>query len=485
MIQTPRTIVRATVLLSALAALPAWAQDGLRISKKSVKHQIPGAAAPFYETGGENDVKIIVDTDGELVMDIRPLIARDAKTRKQAGDTASIMVIVDKKKAAEFKLDLKTADPKAALPAELGKKFSGGKALSEKTRVTKGAKVLIRTDAKTPAALISVKVAPASAAPPPPAALTGTDKKPTAAPPPPPAEDDEDDIQIGALVKKDEPQKSPSANKSAPSTKDGNEDDTPSIAISLDDDGSRPGGKKKKGGDDGSREGEVIVQNGEVIPANSDRPPRWLLDGTRLIAGEQWRDELSGSFSEGEIAATIDRTPDEVVTLGLNAGTAIPVRGLGGPTFTGSLYVRYVIPVLYGALSVGGKSGYWKWTQPINVPQTATRKAFEVNASVQVIPVLLDFNINMAPRSFIQPYLALSGGAFHVSGKVDPGAVGGATSESKFALGGQGGLGVGFAAGIGVAELEGVYTLAPAELGNIQKYSLNGFNLTAGYRFKF
>jgi len=168
-----------------------------------------------------------------------------------------------------------------------------------------------------------------------------------------------------------------------------------------------------------------------------------------------------------------------VVSLGLKFGQISPFQKVGGTTYTGSLDLRYILPVWDGRLTVGVEGGFYQYKMSVN---NADR-----DISLMVIPIALQVFYRLPIHAIIEPYVGLGGDVFVCMGE-DKSSNGDFTyfSGTKFVFGGH--LTAGLEAEVGpgfiLAEVRaGISFGDPGAWDN--NPSVSGLLAVAGYRFVF
>ncbi|HUU02112.1 MAG TPA: hypothetical protein VM425_11770 [Myxococcota bacterium] len=168
-----------------------------------------------------------------------------------------------------------------------------------------------------------------------------------------------------------------------------------------------------------------------------------------------------------------------VVSLGLKFGQISPFQKVGGTTYTGSLDVRYILPVWDGRLTIGVEGGFYQYKMSVN---NANR-----DISLMVIPIALQVFYRLPIHAIIEPYVGLGGDVFVCMGE-DKSSNGDFTyfSGTKFVFGGH--LTAGLEAEVGpgfiLAEVRaGISFGDPGAWDN--NPSISGLLAVAGYRFVF
>jgi len=98
-----------------------------------------------------------------------------------------------------------------------------------------------------------------------------------------------------------------------------------------------------------------------------------------------------------------------VVSLGLKFGQISPLQKVGGTTYTGSLDVRYILPVWEGRLTLGVEAGYYNYEMAV----TTERR----DISMMIIPIALQIFYRLPIHTFIEPYVGLGGDVFVCMGE--------------------------------------------------------------------
>lgn len=168
-----------------------------------------------------------------------------------------------------------------------------------------------------------------------------------------------------------------------------------------------------------------------------------------------------------------------VISLGVKFGQISPFQKVGGTTYTGSLDLRYILPVWEGRLTVGVEGGFYQYKMSVT---NADR-----DISMLIIPIALQVFYRLPIHAMIEPYVGLGGDVFVCMGE-DKSSSGGFTyfSGTNFVFGGH------LAAGL-EAELGPGFVLAEVRAGISfgdpgawdNNPSISGLLAVAGYRFVF
>jgi hypothetical protein len=168
-----------------------------------------------------------------------------------------------------------------------------------------------------------------------------------------------------------------------------------------------------------------------------------------------------------------------VVSLGLKFGQISPLQKVGGTTFTGSLDIRYILPVFDGRLTLGVEAGYYKYEMSVaNLGR---------QISTMVIPIAVQLFYRIPINTFIEPYVGLGGDVFICFGEnksID--------SDHEYSSGQATVFGGHLVAGL-EAELGPGFILAEVRAGISfgnpgvwdNNPSISGLLAVAGYRFVF
>jgi hypothetical protein len=169
--------------------------------------------------------------------------------------------------------------------------------------------------------------------------------------------------------------------------------------------------------------------------------------------------------------------PAAVVSVGLKGGQITPLQKVGATTPTGSLDLRYILPVFDGRLTIGAEGGFYQYKITI---------ADEREVSLTVIPVSLQLFYRIPLGTFLEPFVGLGGDVFICFGedkRVIDGYVwnqgSGVAFGAHVSAGVEAKLGPGFLMG----EVRGGYSFGQAAVW--EKANISGVATVVGYRFEF
>jgi hypothetical protein len=107
-----------------------------------------------------------------------------------------------------------------------------------------------------------------------------------------------------------------------------------------------------------------------------------------------------------EEAAPAPRLP--VVSIGLKFGQISPLQKVGGTTYTGSLDLRYILPLLEGRLTVGVESGAYRYQLDV----TSENRRI----TTLVVPISLQIFYRIPLKTFLEPFVGAGGDIFWCTG---------------------------------------------------------------------
>ncbi|MBW1807219.1 MAG: hypothetical protein JRJ87_03425 [Deltaproteobacteria bacterium] len=175
----------------------------------------------------------------------------------------------------------------------------------------------------------------------------------------------------------------------------------------------------------------------------------------------------------------VPSTSAPVVSLGVKFGQISPLQKVGGTTFTGSLDMRYILPVFDGRLTLGVEAGYYKYEMSVN--------NLGRQISLMVIPIAVQLFYRIPINTFIEPYVGLGGDVFICFGENKS-----TDSEHDYTSGQATVFGGHLVAGL-EAEIGPGFILAEVRAGISfgnpgvwdNNPSISGLLAVAGYRFVF
>lgn len=169
--------------------------------------------------------------------------------------------------------------------------------------------------------------------------------------------------------------------------------------------------------------------------------------------------------------------PGAIISVGLKGGQITPLQKVGTTTPTGSLDLRYILPVFDGRLTIGAEGGFYMYKITI---------ADEREVSLTVIPVSLQLFYRIPLGTFFEPFVGLGGDVFICFGedkRVVDGHVwnegSGVAFGAHISAGVEARLGPGFLVG----EVRGGYSFGAAAVW--EKANISGVATMVGYRFEF
>jgi hypothetical protein len=168
-----------------------------------------------------------------------------------------------------------------------------------------------------------------------------------------------------------------------------------------------------------------------------------------------------------------------VVSLGLKFGQISPLQKVGGTTYTGSLDVRYILPIWDGRLTLGVEAGYYQYKMTIDSERR--------DISLMVIPIALQMFYRIPINTIIEPYVGLGGDVFICMGEDTH-----SDTDYTYSSGTKAVFGGHIAAGL-EAKLGPGFLLAEVRAGISfgdpgvwqNSPSISGLLAVAGYRFVF
>lgn len=208
-----------------------------------------------------------------------------------------------------------------------------------------------------------------------------------------------------------------------------------------------------------------------IKPIKLPKPPREEKKTARVI-------EIKPEGSEPE--GVTEKAPSKVsavVSIGLKGGQITPLQEVGTTTPTGSLDLRYILPVFDGRLTIGAEGGFY-WYK-INVAE-------EREFSVMVIPVSLNLFYRIPLETFLEPFVGLGGDVFICSGEdkqVPSGFVWNKSTGVAFGAHISAGVEAKLGPGFLLAEVRGGMSFGAASVW--EKANISGVSSVIGYRFVF
>ncbi|RLB59029.1 MAG: hypothetical protein DRI34_03185 [Deltaproteobacteria bacterium] len=168
-----------------------------------------------------------------------------------------------------------------------------------------------------------------------------------------------------------------------------------------------------------------------------------------------------------------------VVSLGIKFGQISPLQKVGGTTYTGSLDIRYIVPVWDGRLSLGVEGGAYRYQLTVTSEQR--------RLTMLVVPLAVQLFYRIPLHAFLEPYVGAGGDVFLCWGKDEHSETGYSyASTSKVLFGGH--LVAGIEAHLGPGYLLGEVR-AGISFGDPGIWSnspnIYGLLAVAGYRFVF
>jgi hypothetical protein len=166
-----------------------------------------------------------------------------------------------------------------------------------------------------------------------------------------------------------------------------------------------------------------------------------------------------------------------VVSIGLKGGQITPIQKVGMTTPTGSLDLRFVLPVLGGRLTIGAEGGFYQYK--ITIAEVR-------EVSLMVIPVSLNLFYRIPLGTFLEPFIGLGGDVFICSGedkRTEDGYIWNEGSAVVFGAHISAGLEAGLGPGFLLLEVRGGYSFGSPAVW--EKASISGVASVIGYRFEF
>ena len=183
-----------------------------------------------------------------------------------------------------------------------------------------------------------------------------------------------------------------------------------------------------------------------------------------------------GSEPEG-VTDKAPAKPSAVVSVGLKGGQITPMQKVGSTTPTGSLDLRYILPVFDGRLTVGAEGGFYQYKITI---------ADEREVSLMVIPVSLNLFYRIPLGTFLEPFVGLGGDVFICFGEdkqIPGGFVWNRSTGVAFGAHASAGIEAELGPGFLVAEVRGGISFGGAAVW--EKANISGIATMVGYRFVF
>lgn len=165
------------------------------------------------------------------------------------------------------------------------------------------------------------------------------------------------------------------------------------------------------------------------------------------------------------------------VSVGLKGGQITPLQKVGTTTPTGSLDLRYILPVFDGRLTIGAEGGFYLYMITI---------AHEREVSLMVIPVSLNLFYRIPLGTFLEPFVGLGGDVFICMGedkRVDDGYVWNQGTAIAFGAHVSAGLEARLGPGFLLLEVRGGYSFGEAAVW--KQANISGVSSLVGYRFEF
>ncbi len=178
-----------------------------------------------------------------------------------------------------------------------------------------------------------------------------------------------------------------------------------------------------------------------------------------------------------EVKKAAPQKPTAYVSLGLKGGQITPLQKVGTTTPTGSLDLRYVLPVFDGRLTIGAEGGFYRYQMTI---------ADEREVTLMVIPVSLNLFYRIPLGTFLEPFVGLGGDVFICMGedkRVDDGYMWNQGTAILFGAHVAAGLEARLGPGFLLLEVRGGYSFGEAVAW--KQASISGISSVVGYRFEF
>lgn len=183
-----------------------------------------------------------------------------------------------------------------------------------------------------------------------------------------------------------------------------------------------------------------------------------------------------GSEPEG-ITKKAPSKVTEVVSVGLKGGQITPLQKVGTTTPTGSLDLRYILPVFDGRLTIGAEGGFYQYKITI---------ADERELSLMVIPISLNLFYRIPLGTFLEPFVGLGGDVFICFGQdkqVPGGFVWNEATSVVFGAHASAGIEARLGPGFLLAEVRGGMSFGAAAVW--ENANISGIATVVGYRFTF
>jgi hypothetical protein len=178
-----------------------------------------------------------------------------------------------------------------------------------------------------------------------------------------------------------------------------------------------------------------------------------------------------------EVKKAAPAKPTAYVSLGLKGGQITPLQKVGTTTPTGSLDLRYVLPVFDGRLTIGAEGGFYQYKITI---------ANKREVALMVIPVSLNLFYRIPLGTFLEPFVGLGGDVFICKGedkRVYDGYIWNQGSAIVFGAHISAGLEARLGPGFLLLEVRGGYSFGQAAVW--EQASISGVSSVVGYRFEF
>ncbi len=211
----------------------------------------------------------------------------------------------------------------------------------------------------------------------------------------------------------------------------------------------------------------------DTKPAVLDKPKR-VAKITRSVETKTNQDKASVSTSHPPVKSK------PFFSLGLYAGEISPFQAIGSSSFTGSLDLRYILPVFDGRLGLGLGVSYHRFTASIGYENSATKTSVKMDA----IPISLQLFYRIPLDTVIEPFVGA--GADLVIGLAEVGYENTGSTVSDTAVGFGGHLSIGAEASMGpgffTIEVRGAVGIMNLEV--IRNLNPSGLSILAGYRLE-
>jgi hypothetical protein len=183
-----------------------------------------------------------------------------------------------------------------------------------------------------------------------------------------------------------------------------------------------------------------------------------------------------GSEPEG-ITEKAPGKPSAVISVGLKGGQITPMQKVGTTTPTGSLDLRYILPVFDERLTLGVEGGFYQYKITV---------ADERELSLMVIPVSLNLFYRIPLGTFLEPFVGLGGDVFICFGEdkqIPGGFVWNSSSGVAFGAHASAGIEAKLGPGFLLVEVRGGMSFGAAAVW--EKANISGVSTMVGYRFVF